>query len=237
MKRSSKDRSPSDPTFGGFIQWSVLVEASEMDTCTIIAIAGGSGSGKSVLSQQILNLLGQQNCSLIAQDSYYRDHSDEFDVDGGAVNFDHPEAIEFSLLAEHLSRLKAGEAIMVPNYDFVSHGRLAGGEPIKPSRVILLDGTLLLSRDELREHLDASVFIEVPEQVRLARRMKRDVEQRGRQEEGVLTQWSTQVQPMHARYVEDSATQATMVISGEDEVLANAHMVIHRFGLNTLMSE
>ena len=225
------------PTFGGFIQWSVLVEASRMEACTIIAIAGGSGSGKSVLSEQILNLLGEQNCSLIAQDSYYRDHSEEFDVDGGAVNFDHPEAIEFSLLAKHLASLKKGESIEVPNYDFVSHGRLAGGELIEPRRVILLDGTLLLSRDELREHLDASVFIEVPEQVRLARRMKRDVEQRGRSKEGVLAQWSTQVQPMHTRFVEDSASKATMVISGEDDVLANARKAIHEFGLDTQLTD
>jgi len=223
--------------FGGFIQWNVLVEASGMETCTIIAIAGGSGSGKSVLSEQILNLLGQQNCNLISQDSYYRDHSEDFDVDGGAVNFDHPDAIEFSLLAEHLSRLKKGESIVVPNYDFVSHGRLAGGELIEPSKVILLDGTLLLSMDVIREHLDASVFIEVPEQVRLARRMQRDIEQRGRNEEGVLAQWSTQVQPMHIQFVEDSATKAAMVISGENEVLANAHSVILEFGLDVPVNE
>jgi uridine kinase len=199
--------------------------------CTIIAIAGGSGSGKSVLAQSIRNLLGPQYCSIISQDSYYHDHSEDFDEDGGAVNFDHPDSIEFTLLAEHISKLKMGKTVEIPNYDFVTHARQNEGCIQSPSEVILVDGILLLSQSEILAQVDASVYIEASEEVRLERRMARDVKYRGREAEGVLAQWRNQVQPMHEIFVEGFAEGADLCIDGTADIEDNARIVIQKLNL------
>lgn len=196
------------------------------NTC-IIAIAGGSGSGKSVLAERIRQQVGEQRCVILNQDSYYHDLSAEFDVDGGAVNFDHPDAIEFSLLGTHLAELKAGRSVEVPRYDFTTHSRLDGGFRLEPAEFILLNGTLVLSQEQLRQQYDSSVFVHAPEALRFERRLARDIEQRGRRAEGVTAQWRKQVQPMHAKFVEQSAMHATQVVSGEANLDDSAAAVLN----------
>ncbi len=194
---------------------------------TIIAIAGGSGSGKTTFAKRLLSALGTHQAAIVAQDSYYIDQSHRFDRDGGAVNFDHPSALDFNLMAHHLKDLKQGLAIEIPIYDFATHKRLARTEPLAPHRFILVDGILILSQENLRPHFDISVFIDVEEKVRFERRLKRDTTERGRTAEGVREQFFRQVAPMHNEFVGPSAQYAQWKVGISDfdvrlnELLAN----------------
>jgi uridine kinase len=181
----------------------------------IIGVAGGSGSGKTTFAQGLRRYLGETRCAVLAQDSYYRDLSHLFDRDGGRVNFDHPETLEFPLMAQHLAALKRGEAIEVPIYDFTSHSRRPAVLAFQPRPVVVVDGILLLSQPEILALLDVALFIETQETVRFDRRLSRDVRERGRSPEGVRQQFIKQVKPMHDAYVEPSKTRARQIISGE----------------------
>ena len=188
----------------------------------IIGISGGSGSGKSTLAKALMQRLGTHDCEVLAQDHYYIDQSARFDGDGGSVNFDHPDSLEFPLLARHLALLQGEESVEVPRYDFATHKRLRETETFVPCRYILVDGTLILSQEIIRPHLGFSVFVETPENVRFERRLDRDVRERGRTPEGVRAQFEKQVKPMHDKFIEPSKRHANLVISGmlpiEEEV-------------------
>ncbi len=150
---------------------------------------------------------------ILGQDSYYIDQSHKFDRDGGAVNFDHPKSLEFTLLGKHLQELKSGKDIYVPIYDFASHKRLTQTEILRHHPVILVDGTLILSQDHLLPLFDESVFLEVDEDTRFQRRLKRDIEERGRTPEGVREQFYKQVKVMHDEFVEPSKTASSILLS------------------------
>lgn len=182
---------------------------------TLIAISGGSGSGKTTLARTLKDLLGDDQCAILYQDSYYLDQSARFDGDGGSVNFDHPDALDFELMAEHLALLKSGKTCQVPQYCFKDHTRLPETTPLAPKEYILVDGILILSQPKLRALFDHMIFVETAESVRLERRLFRDVEERGRSREGVLKQFSTQVKPMHDLFVEPSKAFAQTILSGE----------------------
>lgn len=167
----------------------------------LIALAGGSGSGKTTFAKKLRQYLGEDNASILGQDSYYHDQSSKFDKDGGAVNFDHPSALDFELMALHLKNLKEGKAVDVPFYDFSTHQRLKKVEVLNPTPFILVDGTLILSQEMLRPLFDLKIFIDVNEETRFQRRLKRDVEERGRTPEGVKDQFFNQVAPMHNTFV------------------------------------
>jgi uridine kinase len=170
----------------------------------IIGVSGGSGSGKTTLAKKIQRALGAENCTVLSQDNYYHDQSSKFDVDGGKVNFDHPSSLDFDLMATHLRMLKKGHAIQVPLYDFATHSRLADTMIMEPHNVIILDGILILSQPQIRELLDISIFVDIVEEIRFQRRLKRDIEERGRTREGVTAQFMNQVKPMHDMFVETS---------------------------------
>ncbi|MCP5046238.1 MAG: uridine kinase [bacterium] len=176
-----------------------------------IAIAGGSGSGKTTLARDLLNALGKEQALIISQDSYYRDQSDRFDEDGGNVNFDHPSALEFSLMAEQLKDLKQGKAIHLPVYDFSSHSRLQETVPVEPKPVILVEGILILHAPELDTLFDIRVYLDIPEAVRFERRLKRDTQERGRAAAGVKRQFQRQVAPMHNQFVQPSKQTADYI--------------------------
>lgn len=182
----------------------------------VFAISGGSGSGKTTFARRLHQALGEDHAVILAQDSYYIDQSHRFDGDGGSVNFDHPDALDFALLAEHLAHLREGRPVEVPQYDFATHCRLPASTRLDPPAFILLDGTLVLSRHELRPHFSEAFFIDVAEEIRFARRLKRDVRERGREPEGVRRQFFRQVKPMHDEHVQPSLEHAHHVI-GDDE--------------------
>lgn len=181
----------------------------------IIGIAGGSGSGKTTLALQLAGSLASEGVSVLAQDHYYIDQSARFDGDGGSVNFDHPDSIDFALLAKHLSELREGRPVEVPIYDFPTHTRQRETVAFAPSEYVIVEGTLLLSQLEIRNELDLAIFVDASEPVRYERRLQRDVEERGRTPAGVKAQFDRQVKPMHDQFVEPSRAHAHGVVSGE----------------------
>ena len=194
----------------------------------VIGVAGGSGAGKTTLARAVVDALGAERCLLLSQDRYYIDQSDRFVEDGGDVNFDHPSALDFDLLAEHIQTLADGRPVEVPVYDFASHTRRPLGDMLEPKPVVVVDGTLILSQEVLRPHLQLMVFVDVPSQLRLERRLKRDTEQRGRTPEGVLRQWERQVAPMYSAFIESTKGHAHLVLDGTADILSEARRVLER---------
>ncbi|WP_127718063.1 uridine kinase [Halobacteriovorax sp. HLS] len=179
----------------------------------IIGVAGGSGSGKTTFASRLKEKLGLEHCSVLGQDSYYIDQSNRFDHDGGSVNFDHPESLDFDLMAEHLQLLKKGKDISVPIYDFATHTRSSDTVYLTPKKIVFVDGILIFSQPKVVEHLDHKVFIDCPEELRFSRRLNRDVVERGRTEEGVTNQFKKQVKPMHDLFVEPSKNHACDIVN------------------------
>lgn len=183
-----------------------------MRTPYIIGVAGGSGSGKTFFAQELQKKLGFDQCAIIYQDNYYIDQSQHFDEDGGAVNFDHPKSLDFEMLAQGLRELKKGNSIKIPCYDFASHTRKKETIACEPTKIILVDGILILDSAAVRGELDEAIFFDTPEELRFKRRMERDVHERGRTQEGVKKQFNLQVRPMHNQFVEPSKKYAQTVI-------------------------
>ncbi|CAN5509002.1 uridine kinase [soil metagenome] len=183
----------------------------------IIGVAGGSGSGKTYFAEALRNQLGGKFCEILLQDSFYIDQSSRFDFDGGSVNFDHPDAIDFSLLAERIRGLKALGVVEIPIYDFVTHSRRDETVRVQPKPVIIVDGILIFHSKEVRELFDEMIFFDTNETLRYQRRLSRDVHERGRTPEGVQNQFLKQVKPMHDAFVEPSKAfaQTTVCDVGE----------------------
>ena len=178
----------------------------------LVGVAGGSGSGKTTFAKDLLKRLSPGQCALVYQDNYYIDQSARFDHDGGSVNFDHPDAIDFKLLADHLAALKRGEAAEIPTYDFATHRRLKETIHQPARKIILVDGILIFHSEPVRALLDELIFFDAPEKLRFERRLKRDVEERGRTPDGVQAQFLTHVKPMHDQFVEPSKKFATSIV-------------------------
>jgi uridine kinase len=187
----------------------------EKPSVIMIGVAGGSGSGKTTFARRLQAQLGDGFCGIISQDSYYRDMHEYFDRDGGTVNFDHPDAIEFNFLVDQLRMLKGGDDIHVPCYDFATHRRKFESILFICRPVIIVDGILILTQSDLRPLLDFAYFIDTQESLRFQRRLQRDVRERGRTPEGVRDQFFNHVKPMHDLFVEPSRRFADRVISGE----------------------
>ena len=175
----------------------------------LLGVSGGSGSGKTYFSRAIQSALGAACCDIIYQDNFYFDQSRNFDFDGGAVNFDHPASIDFAALAESLVQLRDGQSANIPVYDFITHKRKSETLTIRPKPVIIVDGILIFHDPDVRVQFHERVFFDTPEELRFSRRLKRDVEERGRQPEGVQNQFFKQVKPMHDQYVEPSKAFAS----------------------------
>ncbi|CAE79410.1 uridine kinase [Bdellovibrio bacteriovorus] len=199
----------------------------------IIGVAGGSGSGKTYFAKELQKMLGSENCSILYQDNYYIDQSARFDGDGGSVNFDHPQALDFTLLARGLQTLKMGQPLQVPIYDFVTHSRKTETLLENPKKVIIVDGILILHSKEVRAELDEAVFFDTPEDLRFQRRLHRDVHERGRTPEGVKKQFELQVRPMHDEFVEPSKRHAQTIVTDSGDYHAVLSQFTHRLQ-NTL---
>ncbi len=178
----------------------------------VIGIAGGSGSGKTTIAHAMLEELGHDRAVLILHDSYYRDLSHLSPEQRGAQNFDHPDALETALLVRHLEALLRGEAIDKPLYDFTTHTRRAETEHVEPRPVILVEGVLVLAEPTLRERMDLKIYVDTDADLRIMRRLERDIRERGRTMESVFAQYLASVRPMHLRYVEPSRAFADLVI-------------------------
>ena len=179
----------------------------------LVGIGGGSGSGKSTLAQAIAGR--RPGCCVVELDWYYRDLS-HLTLEGRADwNFDHPDAFDWALLLEQLRRLAGGEAIAPPMYDFATHTRAGVSRAVGPAELIVLEGILALHDEELRKALDVGIYVAAAEPVRLARRLERDVRERGRTPESVHEQFARTVRPMHEAFVEPTRAYADLVADGE----------------------
>jgi uridine kinase len=178
----------------------------------IIGICGGTGSGKTTIARAIVEAIGADKVVLVEQDSYYRNMSDMPLDERRKANFDHPDSIDSDLLVNHLKRLKGGESIEMPIYDFKSHTRGSKSEHINPSSVIIVEGILIFAESRVLELLDVRVFVDTPDDIRLCRRLKRDIAERGRKFEQAIEQYEKTVRPMHQQFVEPSKRHADLII-------------------------
>ncbi len=184
----------------------------------IIGIAGGTGSGKSTFTNRIKDEF-KDNVSVIYYDNYYKRRDDVTLEERKGFNYDHPDAFDTDLLVWHLAELKAGNAIECPVYDFALYNRSDETVTVKPSKVIIVEGILVLQNEALRKLLDIKIFVEADADERILRRVIRDVKERGRDVEGIAKQYLTTVKPMHYIYVEPTKALADMVInSGMNDV-------------------
>jgi uridine kinase len=178
----------------------------------IIGIAGGSGSGKTTIAMSIVDSIGPDDVALIQHDAYYRRQTHLPPEERAKVNYDHPDSLETELLAEHLRRLLAGEPIQRPVYDFTVHDRSDETVPVEPCPIIVVEGILVLTEPELRELMDLKVYVDTDADLRIVRRLQRDIEERGRTFESVCRQYLETVRPMHLQFVEPSKRYADIVI-------------------------
>ena len=177
-----------------------------------IAIAGGSGSGKTTIAQSVVDLVGRDSVVYLQQDAYYRDQQHLSFEDRTKINYDHPDSIENELLIEHLDALRNGQPIERPVYDFSSHTRTTRTITIVPEPAVIVEGILVLADKELRKLFDVRVYIDTEPDVRLIRRLQRDILERGRTVESVLRQYEKTVRPMHYQFVEPSKRYADIII-------------------------
>ncbi len=177
-----------------------------------IGVAGGTASGKSTVSNNLLAQAGSQNIAYLAHDSYYQEKADIPRTQEGLLNYDHPDSLETSLLIEHIRQLQSWQPVEAPIYDFTTHQRQSGTITVQPQPVILIEGILLFVEPELRELFDIRIFVDTPDDIRLLRRIRRDVAERGRTFESVIEQYLATVRPMHLEFVEPSKRYADVII-------------------------
>ena len=178
----------------------------------IIGIAGGTGSGKTTVVQQIMNELPATEVGIISQDSYYRETTELSYDERVKINFDHPRSIDFELLAQHLQDLKEGKAIEQPVYSFVTHNRTGDIILTQPRKVMIVEGILILSDPVLRELFDIKIFVHADSDERLIRRLRRDITERGRDMDEVLNRYQTTLKPMHEQFIEPTKAFADIII-------------------------
>ncbi|MDO6598138.1 uridine kinase [Oceanihabitans sp. 2_MG-2023] len=178
----------------------------------IIGIAGGTGCGKTTVVDQILNELPEGEVGVISQDSYYKDTSHLSYDERIKINFDHPRSIDFDLIAEHLKELKNGNPIDQPVYSFVKHNRTGDTIHTMPRKVMIVEGILILTNRELRDMFDIKIFVHADSDERLIRRLKRDIAERGRDLDEVLTRYQTTLKPMHQQFIEPMKEYADIII-------------------------
>ena len=178
----------------------------------VMAVAGGTGSGKTTVAREILHRVGAEHIAYIPHDAYYRDLAHLPQHLRELVNFDHPDSLETELLIEHVKTLKTGRAIDIPVYDFTTHTRTRQTRHVAPAPVVLVEGILVLAEPRLREQFDAKLYVDTDADVRFIRRLRRDLAERGRTVESVCEQYLSTVRPMHLEFVEQSKRHADVII-------------------------
>ena len=194
----------------------------------IVSIAGGTGAGKTTLAHTLFNRLGDTQVALIAHDAYYRDFSHLSPDARAQINFDHPNALETDLLVQHLQTLSQGKPVDIPTYDFTTHTRTSKTTEISPRPIIIVEGILIFTDESLRDCLDLKIFVDAPADIRLIRRLNRDVFERGRTPDSVTQQYLQTVKPMHDLFVEPSRQHADLIVPGDrDLTLAIGLILAH----------
>jgi uridine kinase len=192
----------------------------------IIGIAGGTGSGKTTVTASILKLLQQERIVVIQHDSYYRDLSSYKGLTPDKINFDHPDSLQTDLLVKHLQELREGRSIEQPIYNFTTHHRLKETHTIESREIIIIEGILIFVDKPLRELMDIKIFLDTDADERLIRRIRRDIMERGRSVDSVMTQYMNTVKPMHLEFVEPSKHWADIIIPRGAENTVAIDMVV-----------
>lgn len=183
-----------------------------MKDVVVIGVAGGTGSGKSTLVKRLQEAFKNDDVATICHDFYYKAHPELSYEERTKLNYDHPAAFDTAMMVEHIRALKDNVPVECPVYSFVEHNRTTETLPIKPSKVIIVDGILIFENKELRDMMDIKVYVDTDADIRLARRILRDVRERGRSMESVISQYTTTVKPMHEEFVEPSKRYADVII-------------------------
>ncbi|HJR81861.1 MAG TPA: uridine kinase [Anaerolineales bacterium] len=194
----------------------------------VIGIAGGSGSGKTTVAQEILQRVGPERIAFLQHDSYYKDLSGLPPAQRADVNFDHPNSLETDLLIQHIAALRDGKAVEVPIYDFSTHSRTDKTFTVQPRGVILVEGILIFTEPALRDMFDVKIFVDTDSDIRFIRRLERDRAERGRTTESVIKQYQLTVRPMHLEFVEPSKRYADVIIPEGGFNTAALDMVVAR---------
>ncbi len=204
-----------------------MSNSTKTPSCIVIAIAGASASGKSLIATTIYNELkaelGIDDIGIISEDAYYRDQSHLEMEERVKTNYDHPNSMDHALLVSHLQTLKSGKNIEIPEYSYVEHTRLPTVRPFEPKRVIILEGILLLTDEKIRNEVDMSIFVDAPLDICFIRRLKRDMEERGRTMDSVITQYNKTVRPMFLQFIQPSKQFADIIVpkGGKNRVAIN----------------
>ena len=198
-----------------------------MENILVIGIAGGTGSGKTTLMKNLIEKFSE-NVTVLSHDNYYKRHDDMTYEERCLLNYDEPAALETDLMAVHLDQLRHGQAIDCPVYDFTQHNRSNETVRIEPRKVIIVEGILIFENEELRNLMDIRIFVDTDADVRLCRRIKRDVNKRGRTLESVLQQYQETVKPMHEMYVEPSKKFANIIVPEGGKNLVALDMITGR---------
>lgn len=194
----------------------------------IIGIAGGTGSGKSTLANRLVENFGKDEISIIRHDNYYRSQNHISYDERVSVNYDHPNAFESELLCKHIHELKQGKSVHVPIYDFTKHTRSEETIVIHPAPVIIIEGILIFSEPKLCDMMNIKVFVDTDADVRVLRRINRDVRKRGRTLESVISQYLATVKPMHEQFVEPSKRKADIIIPEGGKNMVALEMLVQR---------
>jgi uridine kinase len=194
----------------------------------VIGLAGGSGSGKTTVAQEILSRVGAENISFLPHDAYYLDFGNLSFSQRAVINFDHPDSLETTLLIEHIQQLKMGRPIELPIYDFKTHSRTLKTIRVEPHPVILVDGILIFAEPELRKMFDVKIFVDTADDLRFIRRLQRDIAERGRTVNSVIEQYQRTVRPMHMEFVEPSKRYADVIIPEGGFNIVAMDMVVAR---------
>lgn len=206
---------------------------SKPDSVFFIGVTGGSGAGKTVFAKRLREAFGVNFSQIISQDAYYYDQRQKFDSEGGSINFDVPESIEFDLLQNHLHQLQLGFPIQIPVYNFSTHQRMPVKTTITPTDIIIVEGGLILTQPSIREMLTESVFLDTPEEIRLQRLIRRDVLERGRSIEGILTRFRNHAKPMHEKYIEPARSLASYCVYDERSYYGVIEELVENLGVDS----
>lgn len=194
----------------------------------LIGIAGGTGSGKTTLADKLVDSFGRDEVSILRHDNYYKRHDEMTYEERCLLNYDHPDAFDTELLCEHIKMLKSGQSIQMPVYDYTVHNRSDEVLEVNPAPVIVLEGILIFAEPSLCELMDIKVFVDTDADVRILRRILRDVKERERSLDSVISQYLTTVKPMHEQFVEPSKRRADIIIPEGGENIVALQMLIER---------
>lgn len=194
----------------------------------VIGVAGGSGSGKTTVSTKIQEVVGKEHIAYLQHDNYYRDQEHLTFDERAKSNYDHPDSLETSLMVEQLRCLRSGNAVEMPLYNFTTHRRMTETRRIAPSHIVLVEGILIFTEPDLRELMDMRIFVDTDADIRFIRRVRRDMNERGRSLDSIISQYVSTVRPMHLEFVEPSKRYADIIVPAGGHNRVAMEMIVSR---------